>query len=95
MKKAKRRFFFTPADHTSKGKIEKKKEPGRNEQKRKSYGYTLSFNNGYFGDSFGREKRFFDGRGLFGSNVFKNLARALLYQIIVSQSRPKYPWRKK
>ena len=28
-------------------------------------------------------------------NVFKNPATALLYQIIVSQSRPKYPWRKK
>ena len=28
-------------------------------------------------------------------NVFKSPARALLYQIIVSQSRPKYPWRKK
>ena len=28
-------------------------------------------------------------------NVFKSPARALLYQIIVSQSRPKYPWPKK
>lgn len=100
VKRAERRFFFYPDNWTRKShqqrgkKKEKKKEPGRKEWKRKKQWCTLSFYNGYFGDSFGR-KKLPDGRGLFGGNVFKNPARALLYQIIISQSRPKYPWRKK
>ena len=36
--------------------MEKRDEPGKKSKKEKSDGYTLSFYNGYFGDSFGRKK---------------------------------------
>ena len=60
-----------------KEKERRKRKSGEEERRRreKSNGCTLSFYNGYFGDSFCTKKKLLNGRSLFGNNVFKNPAR--------------------
>ena len=55
-------------------KKERRKRKSEEENK-KSNGFTLSFYDGYFGDSFWPEKKLLDARGPFDGNVFKNPAR--------------------
>ena len=52
---------------------------GKEEKKIKSNGCTLSFYNGYFGDSFWPKKLLDANLGSFGGNVIKNPARNIFY----------------
>ena len=72
MKKGQKAAPYKLENHDSeeKGKEKKKECEGKKEEKRKRSGCTLI---GYFGESFW-PKKLFDGRGLFGSNVFKTPA---------------------
>ena len=74
-------------DHSSEGKgTEKEKEGGRRkkEKKKKSNGCTLSFYNGYFGDTFCGQKLLLDGTGLFSGNLLKKPVRYSYYSFMYS-----------
>ena len=62
-----------------KERTKSKSEEGERRRREKNNGSTLSFYNRCSGDNFWAEKKkLLDGRGLFGDNVFKNLARYIL-----------------
>ena len=52
----------------------RKSEEKERRRRKKSNGYTFSYYNSYFGDSFW-PKKLLDAKGPFGDNVFKNPAR--------------------
>ena len=92
--------FFTPDNWTRKSyqqreKRRKRKSQEERSKKEKSTGALLAFIMATLEIVLAEKNCFGEEVYLAVKNVFKNPARALLYQIIVSQSRPKYPWRKK
>ena len=96
-----RKSVFLPSiteleNHTSKGKKRRKrKSQEERSEKEKSNGALLAFIMASLEIVLAEKNCVGEEVYLAVKNVFKNPARALLYQIIVSQSRPKYPWRKK